>query len=88
MSQIAQRTGIIWTPQDDIDLLAVGLDCEYDDADFLAMIQINQAARDWLDNKISLSDYCDILQLNGIPDPFELVSEFCEHTELIMRAGL
>jgi hypothetical protein len=88
MSQIAQRTGIIWTPQDDIDLLAVGLDGEYDDADLLGMININQAARDWLDNKISLSDYCDILELNDIPDPFELVGEFCDHTELIMRVGL
>ncbi|MEH2153246.1 hypothetical protein [Nostoc sp.] len=86
MSQIAQRTGIIWTPQDDIDLLAVSLDAA-DDADFLGMININQAARDWLDNKISLSDYCDILQMNGIPDPFELVDEFCEHTELIIRMG-
>lgn len=85
MSQIAQRTGIIWTPQDDIDLLAVSADA---DADFLGMININQAARDWLDNKISLSDYCDILQMNGIPNPFELVDEFCEHTELIMRVGL
>ncbi|WP_089127445.1 hypothetical protein, partial [Tolypothrix sp. NIES-4075] len=64
MSEIAQRTGIIWTPQDDINLLAVSLDAEHDDADFWGMININQAARDWLDCKISLSDYCDILQLN------------------------
>lgn len=85
MSQIAQRTDIIWTPQDDIDLLAVSADA---DTDFLSMININQAARDWLDNKISLSDYCDILQMNDIPAPFELVDEFCEHTELIMRMGL
>lgn len=88
MSKIAQRTGIIWTPQDDIDLLAVGLDCEHDDAEFLGMININEAARSWLDNKISLSDYCDILQMNGIPDPFEIVGEFCEHTELIMSVGV
>lgn len=88
MSQIAERTGIIWTPQDDIDLLAIGVDGQADHADYLAMININQAARDWLDNKISLTDYCDILQMNGIPDPFELVGEFCDHTELIIRAGL
>ncbi|RUS93769.1 hypothetical protein DSM107003_42700 [Trichormus variabilis SAG 1403-4b] len=85
---IAERTGIIWVPEDDIDLLAVGLDEDYDDSDVQSMININQAGRDWLDNKISLSDYCDILEANNIPDPFELVGEFCEHTELIMRAGL
>lgn len=85
---IAQRTGIIWTPQDNIDLLAVGLDIDHDESDVLAMININQAARDWLNGEISLSDYCDILQINGIPDPFEIVGEFCDHTELIMRAGL
>lgn len=88
MSQIAQRTGIIWTPEDDIDLLAVGIDGESDDADFLGMMNVNQAGRDWLDNKISLSDYCDILQMNDVFNPYELVGEFCEHTELIMRMGL
>jgi hypothetical protein len=36
----------------------------------------------------SRSDYCDILELNDIPNPFELVGEFCDHTELIMRVGL
>ncbi|MGM3305102.1 hypothetical protein ACSQ6I_03805 [Anabaena sp. WFMT] len=88
MSSIAERTGIIWVPEDDIDLLAVGLDDEYNESDFLAMLNINQAGRDWLDGKISLMDYCDILQSNDIPDPYELVGEFCDHTELIMRAGL
>ncbi|MEH1839869.1 MAG: hypothetical protein V7L20_14125 [Nostoc sp.] len=51
MSAIAQRTGIISTPQDDIDLLAVGLDDEHNDADLWGMININQAARGWLGNK-------------------------------------
>ncbi|WP_353930961.1 hypothetical protein WJM97_22325 [Okeanomitos corallinicola TIOX110] len=83
---IAERTGIIWTPEDDIDLLAVGIDSD-SDADFQSMLAINQAARDWLTGKISLADYCDILQFNDIPDPFELVGEFLDHTELIIKAA-
>jgi hypothetical protein len=86
--EIAQRIGVIWTPQDDVDLLCVGLDSEHDDADFWGMINANKAARDWLDGKISISDYCDILQINGISDPFEIIGNFCDHTELIMSAGL
>jgi hypothetical protein len=88
MGGIAERTGILWVPDDDIDLLSVGLDIEHDTADIKSMLNINQAGRDWLDGKISLSDYCDILQLNNIPDPYELVGEFCDHTELIMKMGL
>jgi hypothetical protein len=85
---IAERTGIIWTPEDDIDLLAVSVDDQCSESDVQAMIRINQAGRDWLDCKISLADYCDILQENDIPDPFELVDDFLVHTDLIMRAGL
>lgn len=85
MSEIAERTGLIWRPYDDIDLLAVSID---QDGDFESMIAINQAARDWLDGKIPLMDYCDILQENDIPNPFELVVPFLDHTELIMRAGI
>ncbi|MFK0729985.1 MAG: hypothetical protein ACFKPT_25135 [Gloeotrichia echinulata GP01] len=86
MSEIAERTGLIWRPYDDIDLLAVSID---QDGDFESMIAINQAARDWLDGKISLMDYCDILQENDIPHPLEeIVVPFLDHTELIMRAGI
>ncbi|BAY10633.1 hypothetical protein [Calothrix sp. NIES-2098] len=87
MSEIAQRTGIIWTPYDDINLLAVAVDAEACMDEAKNMAAINQAARDWLDNKISLRDYCDILQLNDVHNPLELVHDFCEHTELIMRVG-
>ncbi|MTJ12350.1 hypothetical protein FJR11_07020 [Anabaena sp. UHCC 0187] len=85
---IAQRTGMIWSPADDIDLLAVSVANDDGDAEIRAMLNINQAARDWLNGTISLMDYCDILQINDIPDPYEIVGEFCDHTELIMRAGL
>lgn len=89
MTAIAERVGRIWTPQDDIDLLAVSIDSEdTSESAIQAMIAINQAARDWLDNKISTSDYCDILEYNGVSNPFEIVGEFCEHTELIILKGL
>lgn len=87
MSEIAQREGFLWIPEDDIDLLAVEVDHDASDDEFWGMIRCNQAAREWLQNDISLADYCDKLQLNGIPDPFEIVGEFCRHTELIMLKG-
>ncbi|MTJ11494.1 hypothetical protein FJR11_02555 [Anabaena sp. UHCC 0187] len=88
MSGIAQREGFIWTPDDDIDLLSVEIDADADDAEFAGMIGINKAGREFLENDISLTDYCDKLQLFGIPDPYELVGEFLDHTEMIMRYGL
>jgi hypothetical protein len=88
MSQIAEREGFIWIPQDDIDLLSVEIDVDASDEEFNGMIGINKAGREWLQNDISLHDYCDKLQLFGIIDPYELVGEFLEHTELIMRYGL
>ncbi|MBJ7298549.1 MAG: hypothetical protein JHC73_20140 [Dolichospermum sp.] len=88
MSQIAQREGFIWIPKDDIDLLSVEIDLDASDEEFNGMIGINKAGREWLQNDISLEDYCDKLELFGILDPYELVGEFLEHTELIMRYGL
>lgn len=88
MSEIAQREGFIWVPDDEIDLLAVEIDADATDAEFNGMIGINKAGREWLQNKISLRDYCDKLQLCGISNPYELVGEFLDHTELIMRNGL
>jgi hypothetical protein len=88
MTGIAEREGIIWTPDDDIDLLSVEIDFDASDEEFNGMIGINKAGREWLQNDISLSDYCDKLQSFSIPNPYELVGEFLDHTELIMRYGL
>lgn len=87
-SQIAQREGFLWVPDDDIDLLAVEIDVDASEEEFTGMIQINKAAREWLDNQISLADYCDKLQLYGVKDPFEIVGEFFDHVELIMYRGV
>ncbi|MGI2909045.1 hypothetical protein [Tolypothrix sp. VBCCA 56010] len=87
-SQIAQREGFIWVPDDDIDLLAVEIDIDASDEEFAGMIGCNKAAKEWLENKITLSDYCDKLQLYGVKDPFEIVGEFCDHVELIMHRGI
>ncbi|MBE9202138.1 MULTISPECIES: hypothetical protein [unclassified Nodularia (in: cyanobacteria)] len=88
MTGIAEREGRIWVPDDEIDLLSVDIDFDATGEEFDGMIGINKAGREWLQNQISLRDYCDKLQLFGIPDPYQLVGEFCDHTELIMRAGL
>jgi hypothetical protein len=87
-SPIAQREGFIWVPEDDIDLLAVEIDIDASDAEFAGMIGCNKASRLWLDNQISLPDYCDHLQMYGIQNPYELVGEFLDHAELIMFRGL
>ncbi|MBK1987311.1 hypothetical protein A0J48_007140 [Sphaerospermopsis aphanizomenoides BCCUSP55] len=88
MSEIAQREGYIWVPDDDIDLLSVDIDVDASDEEFQNMMGINKAGRQWLNSDISLRDYCDKLQFFDIPNPYELVGEFLNHTELIMRAGL
>jgi len=88
MSEIAQREGFIWVPDDDIDLLSVEIDVDANDDEFNNMIGINKASREWLDNQITLRDYCDKLQLHDVLNPYELVGEFLGHTELIMRSGL
>ena len=88
MSRIAQREGLIWVPEDDIDLLSVEIDTDAGDEEFNGMIGINKAGREFLQNDISLRDYCDKIQFFGIADPYELVGEFLDHTELIMRCGL
>lgn len=87
-SPIAQREGLIWVPEDDIDLLAVEIDVNATDEEFAGMIGCNKASREWLDNQISLSDYCDKLQLYGVQNPYEIVGEFCDHVGLIMYQGL
>ena len=87
-SPIAQREGFLWVPDDDIDLLAVEIDVDASDEEFAGMIGCNKAAREYLENQISLSDYCDKLQLNGVQNPYEIVGEFCNHIELIMYRGV
>ncbi|MEH2351938.1 hypothetical protein [Nostoc sp.] len=87
-SQIAQREGFLWVPDDDIDLLAVEIDADASDEEFAGMIGCNKAAREWLENRISLADYCDKLQLHGVKNPLEIVGEFFDHVELIMYRGV
>ncbi|MDZ8108991.1 MAG: hypothetical protein RM338_25665 [Nostoc sp. DedQUE12a] len=87
-SPIAQREGFLWTPDDDIDLLAVEIDVDASDEEFAGMIGCNKAAREWLENRISLADYCDKLQLHGVPDPLEIVGDFFDHVELMMYRGV
>ncbi len=87
-SSIAQREGFLWVPEDDIDLLAVEIDVDASDEEFAGMIGCNKAAREWLDNQISLADYCDKLQFHGVQNPYEIVGDFCDHVELIMLRGL
>ncbi|MCM0591345.1 MAG: hypothetical protein KA716_31850 [Gloeotrichia echinulata DEX184] len=87
-SPIAQKEGFIWIPEDDIDLLAVEIDVDATDEEFAGMIGCNKAAREWLDNQISLTDYCDKLQFYGVHNPYEIVGDFCHHVELIMHQGL
>lgn len=87
-SPIAQREGFLWVPGDDIDLLAVEIDVDASDEEFAGMIGCNKAAREYLENQISLSDYCDKLQLHGVEDPLEIVGDFFDHVELIMYRGV
>jgi hypothetical protein len=87
MSKIAERTGIIWTPDDPLDLLSVSVDGEASEADVLGMLAINQAGRDWLTGKIDIVEYLDKLEYYGIPNPFELVDEFADHVDFVISHG-
>ncbi|BAY21688.1 hypothetical protein NIES2100_14450 [Calothrix sp. NIES-2100] len=84
MSEIAARTGIIWTPNDAIDLLSVSVDGTATESEFQAMLAINQAARDWLAGKIDIIDYLDKLEYYGIPNPFEMLDEFADHVDFVI----
>lgn len=87
MSKIAERSGLIWTPKDPIDLLSISIDGNASEEEFKNMLAINQAARDWLTGKIDTVEYLDKLEYYGIPDPFEIVDEFADHIELIFSHG-
>jgi hypothetical protein len=87
MSKIAERTGIIWFPDDALDLLSVHVDGNCSEAEFKGMLAINQAGRDWLKGKIDLVEYLDKLEYYGIPDPFEIMDEFVDHIDFVISHG-
>ncbi|MBE9054171.1 hypothetical protein IQ243_28025 [Nostocales cyanobacterium LEGE 11386] len=84
MSKIAERTGVIWTPDDALDLLSVDVDGNCSQEEFWGMVAINQAGRDWLTGKIDIVEYLDKLEYYGVPNPFEIVDEFAEHVEFVI----
>lgn len=84
MSKIAERTGIIWTPDDPLDLLSVDVHGNCSESEFQGMLAINQAGRDWLVGKIDIITYLDKLEHYGIPDPFEIVDEFADHVDFVI----
>lgn len=84
MSKIAERTGIIWTPDDPLDLLSVDVDGNCSESEFQGMLAINQAGRDWLTGKIDIVEYLDKLEHYGVPNPFEIVDEFAEHVDFVI----
>lgn len=87
MSKIAERTGIIWTPDDALDLLSVDIDGEASESDFQGMMAVNQAGRDWLTGKIDAVEYLDKLEHYGISNPFEMLDEFSDHVDFIYSHG-
>lgn len=87
MSKIAERTGIIWTPDDPLDLLSVDVDGNCSEDEFQGMIAINRAGRDWLTGKIDIVEYLDKLEYYGIPNPFEIVDDFADHVEFVISHG-
>jgi hypothetical protein len=87
MSKIAERTGIIWTPDDPLDLLSVDVDGNCSESEFLGMLAINQAGRDWLTGKINTVEYLDKLEHYGIPDPLGILDEFADHVDFVISHG-
>lgn len=83
-SRIAQRTGIIWTPNDIVDLFTVSIDGTCSDEEFQEMININKAARLFTDGCIDGDEYLDRLEYYGIKNPYEIAGEAIEHLELIL----
>lgn len=84
MSQIAQRDGGLFVPYNSIELLSVGLGEGFTKAELDGMLHINQAAADWIAGKITTEEYIDKLQFWGIPDPLELINDYCDHVNLII----
>jgi hypothetical protein len=87
MSKIAERTGVIWTPSDTLDLLSVDVDGTCSDEEFKGMLAINQAGRDWLTGKIDTLEYLDKLEYYGIRNPFEMLDEFADHVDFVISHG-
>ena len=84
MSKIAERAGIIWTPDDALDLLSVDIDGTASLSEFQGMLAINQAGRDWLTGKIDVIEYLDKLEHYGIANPFEILDEFADHIDFVI----
>ncbi|MCC5641073.1 hypothetical protein LC593_35660 [Nostoc sp. CHAB 5844] len=87
MSKIAERTGLIWTPDDALNLLSVDVDGNCSEAEFQGMLAINQAGRDWLVGKIDIIEYLDKLEYYGVPNPFEILDEFADHVDFVISHG-
>jgi hypothetical protein len=87
-SAIAQRTGIIWVPEDPLDLLAISVEGGASDEEFWGMVRINQAGRDLLTGKIHLDTYLDMLEHYGIDQPQEIWNEAVQHVEFLIGDDL
>ena len=87
MSRIAERSGIIWTPEDPLDLLAVDVRGEASESDFWGMVAINTAGRNWLNGQLDTETYCDTLEHYGIIDPYAYLEEYSEHIDFIISHG-
>jgi len=86
-SQIAERAGFVWSPDDPLDLLSVSVDGICTAFEWEGMLAINKAGRDWLGFKITTEQYLEILHGWGIVDPYELLNEFSDHVEAILACG-
>lgn len=78
-SKITQRQGVLWTPDDPLDFLAVDVEGDAGDEVFEGMLAINQAGRDLLTGKILVDTYCDILEHHDIPNPYAFLDEVTDH---------
>ncbi|MDB9372799.1 hypothetical protein [Nodularia sphaerocarpa] len=87
-SAIAERSGIIWTPPDLIDLLAVSIDGHSSPEEFQGMLRINQAARDLLTGKMLLDTYLDFLEYEGMTEPQEIWNEAVQHVGFLRGESL
>ena len=81
---IAQRTGLLWVPDDTLDLLAVSVDGDSPRSLSDGMVAINTKGRQWLNGDINAMEYLDMLEFYGIANPYEHLDEFCQHIDLIM----
>jgi hypothetical protein len=86
MSRIAERSGILWTPDDLLDLISVEVDGEADQSAIQGMHLINQSGRNWLDNQLDTETYLDVLASCGL-DPYAFLDEAVEHVDYLESHG-